>query len=127
MESQARNRVGEVTYSSREGIRIVKCIAESGDALSVTPGQYYRVLPDKAEAHGMLRVIDNTGEDYLYPATDFEDVDDLSRLQTEVIVRLDAPTKAAILQMANQRGVSMSALVREWIEERVDLPATAIH
>lgn len=105
----------------------MKCIAESGDALSITPGQYYRVLPDKAEAHGMLRVIDNTGEDYLYPATDFEDVDDLGRLQTEVVVRLDAPTKAAILQIASQRGVSMSALVREWIEERVDLPATALH
>ena len=126
MESQARNRVEAVTYPSQEGIRIVKCIAETGDALSITPGQYYRVLPDKAEAHGMLRVIDNTGEDYLYPVTDFEDVDDLGRLQTEVIVRLDAPTKAAILQIANQRGVSMSALVREWIEERVDLPATAV-
>lgn len=125
MESQTRNRVGAATYSSQEETRIVKCIAESGDALSITPGQYYRVVPDKAEAHGMLRVIDNTGEDYLYPATDFEDVDDLRRLQTEVIVRLDASTKAAILQIANQRGVSMSALVREWIEERVDLPATA--
>lgn len=125
MENQARNRVGTVAYSPKEETRIVKCIAESGDALSITPGQYYRVLPDKAETHGMLRVIDNTGEDYLYPATDFEDVDDLGRLQTEVIVRLDAPTKAAILQIANQRGVSMSALVREWIEDRVDLPATA--
>ncbi|HHW86650.1 MAG TPA: hypothetical protein GX400_10630 [Chloroflexi bacterium] len=104
----------------------MKCIAESGDALSVTPGQYYRVLPDKAEAHGMLRVIDNTGEDYLYPTRDFEEIEDLSHLQTEVVVRLDAPTKAAILQIANQRSVSMSALVREWIEERVDLPATAM-
>ncbi len=122
MESQARNHVETAVYSLREETRIVKCIAESGDALSVTPGQYYRVLPDQAEAHGMLRVIDNTGEDYLYPAQDFEEVADLSRLQTEVIVRLDAPTKAAVLQIANQRGVSMSALVREWIEERVDLP-----
>jgi hypothetical protein len=122
MESQARNRVEAVAYSLQEETRIVKCIAESGDALSITPGQYYRVLPDKAETHGMLRVIDNTGEDYLYPARDFEEVEDLSRLQTEVIVRLDAPTKAAILQIANQRGVSMSALVREWIDERVDLP-----
>lgn len=123
MENQARNRVGTVAYSSFEETRIVKCIAESEDALSVTPGQYYRVLPDKAEAHGMLRVVDNTGEDYLYPAADFEDIGDLGRLQTEVVVRLNAPTKAAILQIASQRGVSMSALVREWIEERVDLPA----
>ncbi|HAJ36487.1 MAG TPA: hypothetical protein DCL15_12425 [Chloroflexi bacterium] len=126
MKSQARTRIKPTNYQETDRIRIVKCIAESGDALSVTPGQYYRVLPDKAEAHGMLRVIDNTGEDYLYPTRDFEEIEDLSHLQTEVVVRLDAPTKAAILQIANQRSVSMSALVREWIEERVDLPATAM-
>ena len=108
-----------------ERVRIVKCIAESGDALSVTPGQYYRTLPDKTEERGMLRVVDNTGEDYLYAASIFEPVDNLDRLQTELIVRLDAPTKAAILQIANQRGISMSGLVREWIEERVDLPEIA--
>ncbi len=108
-----------------ESVRIVKCIAESGDALSVTPGQYYRALPDRTEGCGMLRVIDNTGEDYLYVASIFEPVDNLDRLQTELMVRLDAPTKAAILQIANQRGISMSALVREWIEERVDLPEIA--
>ena len=39
--------------------RFVKCIANDGDSLSLTPGQYYRVLPDKAEEHGMLRVVDN--------------------------------------------------------------------
>ena len=74
----------------------------------------------------MLRVIDNTGEDYIYAASMFETVSDLDTLHTELTVRVDAPTKAAILQIANQRGVSMSALVREWIEERVDLPATAV-
>ncbi|HQY91848.1 ribbon-helix-helix protein, CopG family [Caldilinea sp.] len=125
MESQTRTRMKSTTYPDADRTRIVKCIAESGDALTVTPGQYYRVLPDKAEEHGMLRVIDNTGEDYLYAASSFENVDDLNRLQAELLVRLDAPTKATILQIANQRGVSMSALVREWIEERVDLPATA--
>ena len=114
-----------MTNMKPENVRIVKCIAESGDALSVTPGQYYRALPDRTEERGMLRVVDNTGEDYLYVASIFEPVDDLERLQTELIVRLDAPTKAAILQIANQRGISMSGLVREWIEERVDLPEIA--
>jgi len=116
-----------MTSPYSENYRIVKCIAETGDALTVTPGQYYRALPDKAEAHGMLRVIDNTGEDYIYAASIFEPVDNLDQLQTELIVRLDAPTKATILQIANQRGISMSALVREWIEERVDLPAPSAH
>ncbi len=32
----------------------------------------YQVIPDRdAEKHGQLRVIDESGEDYLYPATFF--------------------------------------------------------
>lgn len=44
-------------------LRFVKCIASTGYAISITPGQYYQVLPGSAEVDGMLRVIDNTGED----------------------------------------------------------------
>jgi molybdopterin-guanine dinucleotide biosynthesis protein A len=36
----------------------------------------YRVLPDReADRHGDLRVIDESGEDYLYPADFFVPVD----------------------------------------------------
>jgi hypothetical protein len=103
-------------------LRFVKCIAESGDALTVTPGHYYRVLPDPAEAHGMVRVVDNTGEDYLYPAAHFEEVTDLSALLTELSVGVTVPMKAALQEAANRRGVSVSALVREWLDEHLDLP-----
>ena len=102
--------------------RFVKCIAESGDNLSVTPGQYYQVLPDPAEADGMLRIIDNTTDDYLYAADLFEPVEDSGKLMTDLTVSLTVPMKAAILQLASQRGVSMAALLREWIDERLDLP-----
>ena len=60
-------------------MRIVKCISDGGDDLSLTPGQYYQVLPDPAEAHGMLRVIDNTGEDYLFDAELFQEVENQRR------------------------------------------------
>ena len=43
--------------------RFVKCVAARGDSLSVTPGQYDQVLADPAETDGLLRIIDNTGED----------------------------------------------------------------
>jgi uncharacterized protein with ATP-grasp and redox domains len=105
--------------------RFVKCIANDGDSLSLTPGQFYRVLPDKAEAHSMLRVVDNTGEDYLFDAVLFENVNDLSGWLTDLTVNVTIPMKATIRQLANQRGVSMAALVREWIDERLDLPAMA--
>lgn len=55
-------------------VRYAKCIANQGDSLSLTVGQYYQVLPDAAEAHGRLRVIDNTNEDYLFDARLFEEV-----------------------------------------------------
>jgi hypothetical protein len=32
----------------------------------------YRVIPDaQSESRGMLRILDESGEDYLYPATSF--------------------------------------------------------
>jgi len=103
-------------------MRYAKCIANSGDPLTVTPGQYYRIIPDPAEDRGRLRVVDNTGEDYLYAEQLFAEVADPAKLAAELTISLDPPAKAAILQIANQRGVSMAALLREWIDERLDLP-----
>ncbi len=47
------------------------CIANDGcDDLSA--GMLYRVLPDEAATgEDLLRVIDDSGEDYLYPASRF--------------------------------------------------------
>lgn len=103
-------------------LRFVKCVAATGDSLSVTPGQYYQVLPDPAEADGMLRIIDNTGEDYLYEASSFQEATDLAGLATDLTVALSVPMKATLLQVASQRGISMAALVREFLDERLDLP-----
>lgn len=102
--------------------RFVRCIAPTGDPLSVTPGQYYQVLADPAESEGMLRIVDNTGEDYLYAAELFEELADLTGIKAELSIGLTIPMKAALHQAASQRGVSMAALLREWIDERLDLP-----
>lgn len=47
------------------------CVANDGcDDLSA--GMLYRVLPDaEAAGEGLLRVIDDSGEDYLYPSHRF--------------------------------------------------------
>jgi hypothetical protein len=47
------------------------CVANDGcDDLSA--GMIYRVLPDEAAAgEGLLRILDDSGEDYLYPASRF--------------------------------------------------------
>ena len=50
----------------------VVCIRNDGYPASLEPHKIYRVLPDNdAAADGDLRVIDESGEDYLYPASYF--------------------------------------------------------
>ena len=50
--------------------RFVICIRNE-DCEDLEPRKVYRVLPDEAAAEdGYLRVIDESGEDYLYP-TDY--------------------------------------------------------
>lgn len=44
------------------------CIRNEGYAESLEPRKIYEVLADVlGERHGMIRVIDEEGEDYLYP------------------------------------------------------------
>jgi len=51
------------------------CI-RSDDADLLTPRRIYEVLPDESAAKSRyIRVVDNEGEDYLYPATYFLFVD----------------------------------------------------
>lgn len=125
MESKARNLAPAKITTAPHRVRYVRCIKGEDDPLSLTRGQYYAVLPDPAESHGMIRVIDNTTEDYLFPATLFQIIDDAKNTQTELTVNLSVPEKVAIHQIANQRGISMAALMRKWIDERLDLASTS--
>lgn len=50
----------------------VVCIKNDGYQASLEQRKIYQVLPDaEAENHQMLRVIDESGEDYLFPASYF--------------------------------------------------------
>ena len=54
--------------AKRKG-RYVLCINSGSYKASLEPRKVYRVIPDAtAEAKGLLRVIDDSGEDYLFPA-----------------------------------------------------------
>ena len=53
----------------------VICLFEDEQGESLTRHKIYRVLPDeKAAQHGYLRIIDDSGEDYLYSARFFKSV-----------------------------------------------------
>ncbi len=48
------------------------CLDNSGYKASLEVGKLYQMIRDKeAEAHGYLRVVDESGEDYAFTATRF--------------------------------------------------------
>ena len=57
-------------------LQAVVCIDNDGYPASLELHKIYRALPDAdAAAHGDLRVVDESGEDYLFPATAFEPIE----------------------------------------------------
>lgn len=53
-------------------ISFVVCINNAGYAASLETRKIYQAVPDaQAAQHQMVRVIDESGEDYLYPASCF--------------------------------------------------------
>lgn len=56
--------------------RLVLCLNAAEYRASLEPRKIYVVLPDTdAEAHGQLRVVDESGEDYLFPAELFAPIE----------------------------------------------------
>ena len=52
--------------------QLVLCLRNKGYEVSLERRKIYQVLPDRAAAaHHQLRVIDESGEDYLYPESYF--------------------------------------------------------
>jgi hypothetical protein len=61
--------------TSKTSLRFVVCINNEGYQASLEPRKIYQVVPDKeAESHKLLRVIDESGEDYLFPAGFFSPI-----------------------------------------------------
>lgn len=51
---------------------LVLCVRNAGYEASLERWKIYRALPDRdAAKHQQVRVVDESGEDYLYPATFF--------------------------------------------------------
>ena len=58
-----------------EGKRLVICIDNKGNEASLEQWKVYQCLPDEeAERHNEIRVVDEEGEDYLYPSDFFSPV-----------------------------------------------------
>jgi hypothetical protein len=56
--------------------RFAVCVENEGYDVSLERNKIYRLLPDpEAESEGDVRVVDESGEDYLYPADWFVPID----------------------------------------------------
>ena len=54
----------------RRKARFVMCINNQGNGASLTLRRVYKVIPDeKGEKRQMIRIVDDTGEDYLFSAS----------------------------------------------------------
>ncbi len=54
---------------SKTKLQYFLCVSNEGYAASLQVRTIYQSMSDsEAESHGMLRVVDESGEDYLFPA-----------------------------------------------------------
>jgi hypothetical protein len=61
---------------SAPSARYVVCVRNEGYTASLERRKIYERIPDAdAEAHGMIRLVDESGEDYLYPRDLFVAID----------------------------------------------------
>ena len=59
----------------RVSVHFVVCLDNDGYPASLEVGKLYRLIPDvEAEAEGLLRVIDESGEDYAFEAKRFYEI-----------------------------------------------------
>lgn len=66
--------------------QLVLCLRNTGYEVSLERHKIYRVLSDREAAeHNQLRVVDESGEDYLYPASYFAPIELPERLRREVL------------------------------------------
>jgi hypothetical protein len=74
---------------ARTSKELVICVKNEGYSVSLERRKLYVALPDaKAAEHGQLRVIDESGQDYLYPREFF------------VAIELPQPLRRRVFQAA---------------------------
>jgi hypothetical protein len=68
--------------------RFVVCIENAGYPVSLELHKIYRLVPDAAAARdGDVRIVDESGEDYLYPVEWFAPVDLPRRVKSSLLRR----------------------------------------
>jgi hypothetical protein len=84
LKSGARSIKGVAAEGHR---KLVVCVRNRGYEVSLELRKLYEIIPDStAAAHKYLRVVDESGEDYLYPANYFVPVELPRAVQKAVLL-----------------------------------------
>ena len=105
----------------------VRCINNRGYEASLTMDSVYKVLPAPHDKTSW-RVFDNEGEDYLYDTSRFEQVQVTAvhdKATESVTVHLAPLLKRILRAEALAAQTSVSGLLRNWIDEHLDLPVAS--
>ncbi len=101
----------------------VKYIGES-DPLELLNGKIYDVI-EIDEVSGWYRIVDETGEDYLYPAEDFEIVEEkVTEAEIKLVkmlIKIDNDQNAVIGAALLARETKMTEECISFIEENPDV------
>jgi hypothetical protein len=74
--------------------QFVLCINDGGYVDDLNVGKVYQALPDESAArNNYLRIIDETGEDYLYPGAYFVPIE-VPEAAEQVLVHASVPSTA---------------------------------
>jgi len=94
---QDRRRTAPIRTSKRQVVQFVVCIDNKNYPASLELGKLYRMVPDKqAAAHGLVRVIDESGEDYAYSSNRFH------------AMKIPSQIQRALIRASNQTGTKRS-------------------
>ena len=81
------------------------CLENSGNEASLILGKVYRVVFDpRAAKDDLIRIIDESGEDYLFDSSQFAFVEFPQAVRRKILA-LQRPANAQTLGVAGKRGV----------------------
>ena len=69
--------------------KLLLCVNNEGYEASLELRKLYENIPDKeAEYHGQVRIVDESGEDYLYPADYFAPIRLLAETKNKILEKV---------------------------------------
>jgi hypothetical protein len=66
--------------TTNQSNQFIVCLNNEGYLAALEVGKIYRVIPD-ADANGLLRIIDESGEDYAFSANHFHPIEVPQRVE----------------------------------------------